>query len=53
MPQRDLLKDEEVAEVRPTVTVSIEAGLESDPPLLPDSEFVSQSPVAVERIGEA
>ena len=53
MSQRDLLKDEGVAEVRPTAALSIEAGLESDPPPLPDSEFVSLSPVAEERTGEA
>lgn len=53
MSQRDLLKNEGVAEVTPTAAVSIEAGLESDPPLLRDSEFVSLSPVAEERIGEA
>jgi hypothetical protein len=53
MSQRDLLKDEGVAEVRPTAALSIEAGLESDPPPLHDSEFVSLSPVAEERTGEA
>jgi hypothetical protein len=53
MSQRDLLKDENVREVRPTAAVSIEAGLESEPSPLPDSEFVSLSPVAEERITEA
>lgn len=53
MSQRDLLKDEGMAEVTPTAALSIEAGLESDPPPLPDSEFVSLSPVAEERTGES
>lgn len=53
MSQRDLLKDETVREVRPTAAVSVEAGLESEPSPLSDSEFVSLSPVAKERIGEA
>ena len=53
MSQHDLLKDEGVEEVTPTAAVSIEAGLDPDPPAIPDSEFVSLSPVAEKRTGEA
>lgn len=52
MSQRDLLMDEGVREVAPTAAVSVEAGLETDPPLVADPEFVSLGPIAAERIGE-
>lgn len=49
MSQRDLLNDQGVIELVPTATVSVEAGLETEPAPVPDSEFVSISPVARER----
>jgi len=49
MSQRDLLKDEGVTEIAPTAAVSIEAGLETEPPPVSDPEFVSLSPVAAEQ----
>lgn len=49
MAQADLLTTGEVSEVRPTATVSVTDGLEEEPPLVADTEFISLSPVAEER----
>lgn len=53
MSQRDLLKSEDVKELLPTATVSVTEGLEDEPPPVADREFVSLSPVAETRTGEA
>jgi hypothetical protein len=53
MSQRDLLNEEDILELMPTAAVSVEAGLETEPAPVSDQEFVSLSPIAIERAGEA